>query len=50
VGAGSVYAIEVKDITYTKISLTQDNGQEIVVHYNNLDELIEKLTELKNKE
>jgi len=45
VAPGSTYAIEVKDAG-NKISLTQDNNQEIVVHKEDVDQLIETLKKI----
>jgi len=43
VAAGSVYSIEVKQLKNQKVTLTQDNGQQVVVHPEDMGELIKKL-------
>jgi len=43
IAKGSVYEIEVKQISPSKIVLTQDNGQTIVIHWENLEEVAELL-------
>ena len=46
VAQGSVYAVEIKQVGTSKVSLTQDNGQTIVIHSDDLQEVIKKLNEL----
>lgn len=47
IAAGSTYAIEVKQ-QGAKIILSQDNGQEIVIHIDDVSDLISKLQEVSS--
>lgn len=49
VAGGSNYAIEVKKISEAKLSLSQDNGQVVVVHTDDIPALIKQLTELESQ-
>ena len=48
VAPGSTYAIEVKSIG-NRLSMKQDNGQVVVVHKDDIPNLIKKLNEINNK-
>jgi hypothetical protein len=43
IGDGSVYGLQVRIVSTAKIAIRQDNGQEIVVHINDLKEMIKVL-------
>lgn len=46
IAAGSTYSIEAKKVGNAKISLEQDNGQQVVIHMDDLPELFKKLKQL----
>ena len=43
VAEGSIYMIEIKRITNSEVVLSQDNGQNIVLHLDDLNDLIDAL-------
>ena len=44
VAPGSVYSVQITRVSHAKYALTQDNGEQIVVHHDDLQLLIELLT------
>lgn len=43
IAAGSIFALEVKKISAAKITISQDNGEVIVIHHDDVMELIKLL-------
>jgi len=48
IAPGSTYAIEIQNLK-DKVSLSQDNGQEVVIHVEDLDKVIKKLQKIYDR-